>query len=514
MKTVLSRISNFVKRFKYYEYLPLIFSLGVFGVLTSKVITASSIWFDEAFSAYLVRFNFWDIATLTATDVHPPFYYWVLKVWTSIFGVGEVGLRSLSIVLGLAVIVAGFILVRKLFGLKAAWLSAIIMSVSPMLVRYGIEARMYMLVTLIVFIATYVLYLAMQTKKRKWWMIYSALVALGMYTHYFSAIIWIGHFVWLWSMYKPKLKTLFKADWAKSYLWAILFFVPWLPFMAYQLGGIQGGGFWIGPISGNSITNVLANIFFYREHEQTAGMWGPVLIILTSILIWWAVRTYSSLNKAQKSNYALILSTSVVPIAVLFIASIPPLRSSFVERYLIPSIAMTAVLMAITLVYTPKIRNIWKTIVGFVIIGSMLTGVSSVYYMGNYNKNSTTDIKTRDLVKLADERSDPGVPIITESPWTFYEAVNYTTTDHPVWFINEKTSYNVGSLDMLKKDDTFKIKDINAFVSQHQYVWYLGYFDTDEVKAPYDSWQKIEEFTLTSKIDGATNYKAALFKTR
>jgi uncharacterized membrane protein len=514
MKTILSRISRFVTRFKYYEYLPLVFSLGIFGVLTSKAITASSIWFDEAFSAYLVRFNFWDIAKFTATDVHPPFYYWLLKVWTSIFGSGEIGLRSLSIVLGMMVIIAGFIFVRKFFGRKAAWLSTIIMAVSPMLVRYGIEARMYMLVTLIAFIATYVLYTAVQTKRRKWWMIYAGLVALGMYTHYFSAIVWLGHFVWLWSVYKPKWKTLFKADWAKSYLWAVLFFVPWLPFMVYQLGGIQGGGFWIGPISGNSLTNLVANVFFYREHEQTAGLWGAVLVILTSLLVWWVVRTYRSLGKTQKSVYGLILSTSVLPVAILFIASIPPLRSSFVERYLIPSIAMMAVLMAVTIVYTPKIRNIWKVIVSLAIIGSMLVGVSYVYYMGNYNKNSTTDIKTRDLVKLADERSQPGVPIIAESPWTFYEAVNYTTKDHPVWFIDEKTNYNVGSLDMLKHDDTFKIKDINAFVKDHQFVWYLGYFNTDEVDSPYASWTKVEEFTMTSKIDGATNYKAALFKTR
>lgn len=514
MKTQLQRIFHFVTRSKYSQYIPLALALGVFATLTLRAITASSIWFDEAFSTYLIRFNFWDIAVYTAADVHPPMYYWVLKVWTMLFGTNEVGYRSLSVVLGLLVIVAGFFLVRRLFGKKAAGLSVILMAVSPMLVRYGIEARMYMLVTLIVFVATYVLHVAVQSRQKKWWMIYAALVALGMYTHYFSAIIWIGHAIWLWTVYKPKPKAFFQTDWVKSYLWAILFFAPWLPFMVYQLGGIQGTGFWIGPVSGNSLTNLLANVFFYREHEQTAGLYGVIIIVLTALLIWWVVRTYRSLAKEQKRAYGLLLASSVLPVALLFIASIPPLKSSFIERYLIPSIAMMAVLMAVTIVYTPKIRAIWKTVVSLVIVGSMLTGVSYMYTIGNYNKNSTTDIKTRELVQIASERSAAGVPIVAESPWTFYEAINYATTDHPVWFIDEKTDYNVGSLAMLKHDDTFKIKDVPAFVREHQYVWYLGYFNDDSVKPPYENWQKVEEHILTSGIDGATNYKAALFKTR
>lgn len=514
MKTQLQRIFRFVSSSKYSQYAPLVLALGIFATLTLSVITASSLWFDEAFSTYLVRFNFWDIAVYTAADVHPPMYYWVLKVWTMLFGTSEVGYRSLSVVLGLLVIVAGFFLVRRLFGRKAAGLSVILMAVSPMLVRYGIEARMYMLVTLIVFVATYVLHVAVQSKQKKWWMIYAALVALGMYTHYFSAIIWIGHAIWLWTIYKPKPKTLFRADWAKSYLWAILFFAPWLPFMVYQLGGIQGTGFWIGPLSGNSLTNLMANVFFYREHEQTAGLYGVIIIVLTSLLIWWVVRTYRALGKEQKKAYGLLLASSVLPVALLFIASIPPLRSSFIERYLIPSIAMMAVLMAVTIVYAPKIRFVWRAAASLLIVGSMLVGVSYVYTIGNYNKNSTTDIKTRELVRIASEHSRAGVPIVTESPWTFYEAINYASADHTVWFIDEKTNYQVGSLAMLKADDTFKIKDVPAFVRDHEYVWYLGYFDTNEVNPPYEAWQKIEEYTLTSGIDSASNYKAALFKTR
>ena len=46
--------------------------LAVFVTVSLATITKFSIWFDEAFGAYLIRFDFWQVATYTASDVHPP----------------------------------------------------------------------------------------------------------------------------------------------------------------------------------------------------------------------------------------------------------------------------------------------------------------------------------------------------------------------------------------------------------------------------------------------------------
>ena len=55
------------------------FILAAFTGITFATIGRSSIWFDEAFGAYLIRFNFAEIFHYTSLDVHPPFYYWLLK---------------------------------------------------------------------------------------------------------------------------------------------------------------------------------------------------------------------------------------------------------------------------------------------------------------------------------------------------------------------------------------------------------------------------------------------------
>ena len=73
-------------------------ALGMIVTVFSGVVlgnmTRWSVWFDEAFSAYLARFNIVEIAHFTSLDVHPPLYYWLLKGWTVLFGHSALALRD------------------------------------------------------------------------------------------------------------------------------------------------------------------------------------------------------------------------------------------------------------------------------------------------------------------------------------------------------------------------------------------------------------------------------------
>lgn len=159
----------------------------------------SSIWFDEAYSAYLVRGDFKQIWEMTAVDVHPPLFYFLLKIWSIMFGTSAVAMRFMSVFFGLIAIVFIFHLVKKWFGVKVASVATLTAAVSPMLVRYSQEMRMYTLVLLIVVMATYYLTLALEkgTERsgRKYWVVYAVLMAIGMWTHYFSAFMWIAQLV-------------------------------------------------------------------------------------------------------------------------------------------------------------------------------------------------------------------------------------------------------------------------------------------------------------------------------
>jgi len=49
----------------------------------------AAVWWDEGFSVWEARMGLGALADRTAYDVHPPFYYWLLKIWLTLFGNSE-----------------------------------------------------------------------------------------------------------------------------------------------------------------------------------------------------------------------------------------------------------------------------------------------------------------------------------------------------------------------------------------------------------------------------------------
>lgn len=341
MKKIFTSISTYIKKHPKTDIAILVLGLAIFATIALINAPRASIWFDEAFSTYLVQFSFWDIARFTASYVHPPFYYWLLKIWSDLFGTTELAYRSLSIVFGAAAISTAFVLARKFFGRKVAWLSLLFLVISPMLIRYSDEARMYTLAALIVMGATYVMLKAIETKKRSYWVWYGLLVAVGMWTHYFTALAWLAHWAWrgmqLWrknDSFKEFMKKFFSKEWLLSYIFAVVLFLPWLPFMAFQLGVVQGAGFWIGPVTASTPINYMTNYFFYLNQDHVQGWLALVFIAMIALIIILLPKAYRSLGVETKSSFMLIASLAFVPPLLLFLTSLPPLRPSFVERYL------------------------------------------------------------------------------------------------------------------------------------------------------------------------------------
>lgn len=501
------------------DWLFVVAGLAIFVAISLWTITKSSIWFDEAFGAYLARFNFFEIAHYTATDVHPPLYYWLLKLWGMMFGNTELALRSMSVLFGGISIVFGYLLTNRLFSKKVARISLIFIVLSPMLVRYSQEMRMYTLVTAIALAATYVLTIAMDSKKKLPWVIYGILVALGMWTHYFSAIVWIAHWIWRADVVRRVaekgkfIKSFFSKQWLLSHIIACSIFALWLPFFATQLVTVQTGGFWIPAVTPDTFINFITNVVYYQDVGFVNGWLALGLVAMVVTLIILSIKIYKSQNDKQRQNYRLIMSLAFVPVILLFLLSLPPLRSVFVDRYLIPSALFIAIFIGITLALGIKyLRTKWGIAVIIVMAGFMMFGVTNVWYLGNYSKTSNASNNTREIVEAIVAKSDDNQPIIADSPWLFYEAVFYSTDKHQAYFIDANTQYLYGSLDMLKYNDQFKIKDINQFTVDNSIVWYVGLPRGAEFSAPYSNWQPIQEVSVNDSINGKPTYKAIQYK--
>src|SRR5574340_131093 len=75
-----------------------------------------SLWLDEATTALVAKFSLTDIfSKFLPTDFHPPFYYLLIKYWTSVFGYSEIVLRIPSLVFGIGTIYITYLIAKKLF---------------------------------------------------------------------------------------------------------------------------------------------------------------------------------------------------------------------------------------------------------------------------------------------------------------------------------------------------------------------------------------------------------------
>lgn len=520
MKAFIKKKIDFLRRHPRSDIAMVVIALAIFATIALLNAARASLWFDEAFSAYITQFNFAEIAAFTSADVHPPFYYWLLKVWEMLFGTSDLAIRSMSVFFGGVVIVLSYLLTRRLFGRLSAGVSLVFLALSPMLIRYSDEARMYTVAAAIILLATYVLVKATESNKRRYWVIYGLLVGLGMWTHYFTAVAWLTHWVWRaivtrrgttkWKNFWPKF---FTKNWIVAYVVAIAVFIPWLPFMALQLGTIQGVGFWISSVTADSFTNYFSNLFYYLEHDQVFGWWAFLLWAVIIGLVIVARKTFKVLGRQDKINYLLTTVLASAPVVILFVMSLPPLRSSFVERYLLIAVIGFAMFAAVTLVVGTRNWRPWARVIPVVLIaGMMIFGITNVYYYGNYNKNTNMHVLTGEVVQAIAKKAAPGEPIVADSPWTFYEAIAYTSADHPVYFIDKNTDYIYGSLDMLEKRDQHKIKDLESFKRAHPIIWYIGTTTAEDVPPFESDWKKLTTVSVYDSIDNKTEFRATQYQ--
>ncbi len=503
------------------DWLVLAGGLAVFVAIALWTISKSSIWFDEAFGAYLIHFNFFEVARYTATDVHPPVYYWLLKLWSMAFGNTELALRSMSVLFAAVAMVFGYLLTHRLFGKKAARTSLLFMALAPMMVRYGQEMRMYALVTAIAMAATYVLTFAVESKRKLPWVVYGLLVSLGMWTHYFSAVVWIAH--WAWRAYvvraglgkkaKGFVKAFFSREWILAHVVAVGAFLPWLPFLARQILDVQVNGFWIPPVTPATIPNFLTNVLYYMDVDKVESWAALAFMVIFVGMTALAVYVWKALGREQRQNYALVLALAFVPAVLLFVMSMPPLRSSFVDRYLVPSTLGISLFLGVTLALSTRLlRPRLRTATIVLVAGAMVFGVDNVYQLGNYNKTLHSSNNTRQTIEKIVQKAAPRQPIIADSPWLFYEAVFYATPQHPVYFLDSSTDYKYGSLDMLQYNPQHKIKDIAAFTRQHPVVWYLGRPGSGQLNPPSSGWRQLQSVEVNDSVSGQPAYKAVQYQ--
>ena len=298
-------------------------------------LAAQSLWADEGNSWGMTVRPLSAIAAAAAGDIHPPLYYYLLNLWCRVFGRSEAGLRSLSALLGLALVLVTYLWARYLAGKGVALAAGLVAAISPFAICYSQEARAYILVALLAAASSYCLaaYLVAVARAQRRLLPGAAYVLLALallWSHYLGFLVLLlqNLLVAIWLMrQRPAARRMRQGlSWLGMQALVLLGYSPWLAVVIRQAGAWpaisqkQPLGFYLndmvrlytlGPSSDGmsriawlALLPVLAGLALGWKRSRAPLLWAFVVIFaIWPALAMWAL---SLLRGAYRAKFLLM----------------------------------------------------------------------------------------------------------------------------------------------------------------------------------------------------------------
>lgn len=168
------------------------------AALRLPTLDVQSYWLDESVTVNLLRKGFGGmLGAIPDSESTPPAYYVIAWVWTRLAGTGEVGLRSLSALFGIAAIPIAGAAAAKLVSRGAGLVTAILIGANPLLVWYSQEARAYALLVLLSSLSLLLFANLRESFDTRTSWSWAIVCSLALATHYFAVFLVAGEAVLL-----------------------------------------------------------------------------------------------------------------------------------------------------------------------------------------------------------------------------------------------------------------------------------------------------------------------------
>jgi hypothetical protein len=348
-----------------------------------------SLWLDEALSVVFSRLGLGDLITTLATqDLHPPLYYVALHFWMRLAGSSEFAVRFVSVLFGLPAVPVTYQLGTNLFpggdrpggtldrGAKIGLIAAALVALSPFLVYYSQEARMYSALATFGACSSLALWKLVTKPSRRWWLGYVAFTAALLYTQYFGALVVLFQVIYLagsWLRQRRRALVAMAAVVATGGT-----YLPWVPGAILQMRRLLAiPDFWKGDFQ---FTYLITHMFAafalgqfaaLRASTVVAVLAGGLVVLGLALLLWRAI---------QAGGGEIFISTYLlVPLVALY--AIVARDPKFAERYLIviapPFYLIVALALVGSLDWLERVRRLLVRRIGFAAVGT--AGLVLVY---------------------------------------------------------------------------------------------------------------------------------------
>lgn len=308
---------------------------------------AKSLWQDEIFttaiaSAENTPSQVASIALYNTPLPAPPLYFVVTHCFLHV-GDSDFVLRFPALLFGVLGVATIYTLGARLFGKSEGLVSAFLLSISPLHVRYSQDARFYSLLTFLSLLSLYFLYRGVFENKRRWWTGFVLCSILNVYTHLFAFFVLLAQTVFvagLWlagalmsvrrwrspeegsDLRRREVGVDRRMGLAFVLSLAVvgLAYTPMVPHVLRGLGGAKG----LGATAGGSVSFTPSFVL------QQLDAWGlgsgeAILVLLIPFLVGIIASA-----RAQRTQLWVGVCWFVVPFAAL---SLLPVHHRFRPRY-------------------------------------------------------------------------------------------------------------------------------------------------------------------------------------
>jgi 4-amino-4-deoxy-L-arabinose transferase-like glycosyltransferase len=473
------------------DHIPLVLVL-VFFIALCTVNYFRSSWFDESFSSYLVRGNIFQITDATALDVHPPLYYYFLRIWALVFGNNIVALRAMSTLFGVITLIFTYLLLKRWSkSNKTATFLTFMLSLCPFFIYYSGEARMYSMSFAIIMVATYVLDFALKKRSKKYWVLYALTFVAALYTHYFTAFAFVAHFIYIIYYFK---KNGFDKNFLLVYPLVVLAYIPWIPVLLNQIKAVRNG-FWIPDVDFDTVvrffTQSIAYLEFYaKEPFQLTVFCIALVAVLIGIII-----VFRKCGKLSSSRILeLVLLVFVPPLVMAALSLRPNSPSVYVPRYITYSMSLLWALIGIVIVYLDKIKKILAVIL-FILMATC-SGIG-IY---NIAQSNLTRSEVEIAMAAINDMDKEETPIIYATSSSFYfDAVYYAPENHYLYISNITSVW--GSIYPIKAYNMHYTTDPEAIIEKYGKAWIFTGEGVPDVNRALIRVNKVGDYELTQRIN-------------
>ncbi len=488
---------------KYYNQIILAGILILSLVLRfSKMFWQRDFWYDEAFTGIITRMSWPKMWWMIFHDVHPPLYYYLLKLWASLFNYSLFSFRSFSVLFGILSVWSIYWIGKKLFSTRVGLISAFLMTISPFAIQYSQEARMY---SLFGFLSLWLIYFFIKSlQKNQWldWLSWSGIGILFFYTHYLALFTFVI-FYFTTLTYKLlfqekflsstfnffiKTKIVFRNIFInKKFVTAIMLisiaFLLWLPALKQHLSR-EGLGwvpvvyvseipqtlqfFFYGHQPGKilkPIPNEFKNINFSLSNELAGNLFDGaslgliiLLIIITGIIALWKQ------NKYRSQIFILISLSGGVLLFLILLSQIG--WRFYVARYFMSVAVLVYLLLGVVIA---RWRIKWQGIFIAVYILSLLWLRPIPYDTHWANLANNKNLMTENTILITDNPFAYAIARVHlgEGRVKLYN-VNNPQKDFSEWIIVKPKDQIVDLQKYLQREDVIFAKDNNCNWGKYQ----------------------------------------------